>query len=94
MPDAYESSNIWRSTLATQSNDDHEEHRERLRSSYKQFRGSVEPLAGEIGVSMPHFTDHSITHVDALWDTASLILGTVRFTPMDGLRAMRFIPAA
>ncbi|RSM48623.1 ATP-binding protein [Amycolatopsis balhimycina DSM 5908] len=72
----FEQTPLWRHTLAPQSTDDPErEPREHLRSAYLQFRSTVEPLAAEISRSMPMFTDHSITHVDALWDTASLICG-------------------
>ncbi|WP_422736234.1 HD domain-containing protein [Micromonospora sp. WMMD729] len=49
--------------------------REQLRASYLQFRSVVRDLAGEISISMPMFTDHSIDHIDALWDTASLLTG-------------------
>jgi hypothetical protein len=40
-----------------------------------QFRSTVEPLANDIARSMPMFTDHSIHHIDSLWDTASLVCG-------------------
>ena len=49
--------------------------RQSLRWAYLQFRAVVEPLAAEISRSLPMFTDHSIAHADALWDTASLICG-------------------
>ncbi|MCM4077771.1 HD domain-containing protein [Paractinoplanes hotanensis] len=35
----------------------------------------IVPLANEIVLSMPMFTNHSIEHIDALWDTASIICG-------------------
>jgi len=72
----FEQTPLWRRTLALRSTDDPErEPRAHLRSAYLQFRSTVEPLAAEISRSMPMFTDHSIAHVDALWDTASLICG-------------------
>ncbi|MGS2646698.1 HD domain-containing protein [Streptosporangium sp. LJ11] len=40
-----------------------------------QFRSTVEPLANDIAISMPMFTDHSMLHIDSLWDTASLVCG-------------------
>lgn len=76
MVHGFEQTPLWRQTLAPRAGEDPErEPREHLRSAYLQFRSAVEPLAAEISRSMPMFTDHSIAHVDALWDTASLICG-------------------
>jgi len=70
----FERTSLWQRTLGA---DDAEFHRERetLRHAFFQFRETVEPLAGEISRSMPMFTDHSIAHIDALWDVASIICG-------------------
>ncbi|MFJ7214793.1 ATP-binding protein [Amycolatopsis sp. NPDC098790] len=76
MVHGFEQTPLWRHTLAPRTGEDPErEPRAHLRSAYLQFRSAVEPLAAEISRSMPMFTDHSIAHVDALWDTASLICG-------------------
>jgi len=56
--------------------DENNDARERLRASFLQFRKHVEPLAAEVSQSVPGYTDHSIIHCDALWDTASLITGS------------------
>lgn len=73
----FEQTPIWQRALAPQRGDLHAvaKEKERLRSAYLQFRSTVEPLAAEISRSMPMFTDHSIAHADALWDTASLVCG-------------------
>ncbi|SNY60934.1 HD domain-containing protein [Paractinoplanes atraurantiacus] len=71
----YEATPLWRRTLAEIPDDPWHEQREKLRAAYRQFRETVAPLAGEIALSMPMFTDHSIAHIDALWDTASIICG-------------------
>jgi len=71
----FEQTPIWQCALAPQQGDQHAGAKERLRSAYLQFRSTVEPLAAEISRSMPMFTDHSIAHADALWDTASLVCG-------------------
>jgi Histidine kinase-, DNA gyrase B-, and HSP90-like ATPase len=75
MPHAFEQTSLWRRTLAVAPDDPWAGPREALRAAYLQFRSTVEPLAGEIALSMPMFTDHSIAHIDALWDTASIICG-------------------
>jgi Histidine kinase-, DNA gyrase B-, and HSP90-like ATPase len=75
MPHDFELTPLWRRTLAPVPDDPWAAPREALRAAYLQFRSTVEPLAGEIAISMPMFTDHSITHIDALWDTASIICG-------------------
>jgi hypothetical protein len=72
--DDFESTELWMRTLGSRNRDPHAQQREFLRSAYLQFRRAVEPLAGDIAVSMPMFTDHSIAHVDALWDTASVLI--------------------
>ena len=75
MPHDFELTSLWRRTLAPVADDPWAAPREALRAAYLQFRSTVEPLAGEIALSMPMFTDHSIAHIDALWDTASIICG-------------------
>ncbi|MDR7277239.1 HD domain-containing protein [Catenuloplanes atrovinosus] len=72
---SYEASALWRRTLAEVPNDPWHDQRDRLRSAYQQFRRRVVPIAGDIALSMPMFTDHSIDHIDALWKTASIVCG-------------------
>lgn len=71
----YTQSGLWKRTLASVNDDEHAVPRERLRSAFDQFRRHVKPLADEVSQSVPGYTDHSIEHCDALWDTASLIAG-------------------
>jgi hypothetical protein len=75
MSHPFEQTPIWQRALAPAPGDPHAVAKERLRSAYLQFRSTVEPLAAEISHSMPMFTDHSVAHADALWDTASLVCG-------------------
>ncbi|MEU7756801.1 ATP-binding protein [Micromonospora sp. NPDC049171] len=72
---SYEHSPLWRRTLGEVPGDNWAAHRTGLRAAYQQFRSAVAPLANEIVLSMPMFTDHSISHIDALWDTASIVCG-------------------
>ncbi len=75
MPHAFEQTPLWRRTLGECPGDPECEPRQKLRWAYLDFRAAVEPLAAEIVRSLPMFTDHTIAHIDALWDTASLVCG-------------------
>ncbi|WP_327396109.1 HD domain-containing protein [Streptomyces phaeochromogenes] len=72
----YISTTLWQSALAARSGDDsHSEQRERLRTSYLKLRQEASTLLQENARSMPNFTVHDITHVDALWETADIVCG-------------------
>jgi hypothetical protein len=75
MPHAFEQTPLWRRTLGECREDRDQAPRQALRYAYMQFRATVEPLAADIAHSLPMFTDHTIAHIDALWDTASLVCG-------------------
>ena len=69
---------LWKNTLATRPGsepDPHAEQRERLRTSYTELRRKAAVLLEENARSMPDFTVHDISHVDALWETADLVCG-------------------
>ncbi|WP_406486049.1 ATP-binding protein [Streptomyces phaeochromogenes] len=76
---------LWQNTLAARPRgDDHRAQRERLRASYLALRENAAPLLAENARSMPSFTVHDITHVDALWETADIICGEqVTLTPAE-----------
>lgn len=76
MPHAFEQAVLWQQTLASRSGDEHAEDRERLRTAFLRFRAKVEPYAAEIASSMPMFTEHGISHADALWEMAGLVCGS------------------
>lgn len=72
----YQVSRLWGRTLAAPTPvDEAEEYRSKLRFAYQQFREQVQPLANDIALSVPDYTDHGISHADALWDTASMLIG-------------------
>ncbi|MFJ5528681.1 ATP-binding protein [Streptomyces sp. NPDC093261] len=72
----YTSAPLWRDTLAARPGGDiHGEQRERLRTSYVELRRKAAVLLKENEHSMPDFTVHDISHVDALWETADLVCG-------------------
>ncbi|WP_051865617.1 ATP-binding protein [Metabacillus indicus] len=67
-------SNLWKSSIGEELG--HYEHfRIKLISAYENFRKNSMILSAEIARDLPNFTVHDITHIDALWETASLITG-------------------
>ncbi|MFE0473358.1 ATP-binding protein [Streptomyces sp. NPDC058947] len=73
----YTSTSLWRGTLAARPGTDaHASQREQLRTSYTELRRKAADLLQENARSMPGFTVHDISHVDALWETADLVCGT------------------
>ncbi len=82
----FETTTLWRRTLAQQeSGDPSAEPRAELRGAFVQIRSRAETLAAEIVRSLPDLTVHQINHIDALWETASLISGdTYSVNPAEG----------
>lgn len=82
---AVEQSSIWRTTLAQRDSDPQGTDRERLRSSFLNFRDRAGLLALEIAKELPDLTVHDISHLDALWEVASQITGPgFPLTPAEG----------
>ena len=52
--------------LTKREADEHDAARERLRASLAHTRAAAEPIAAQIEQSLPEFTVHDVTHVDAL----------------------------
>jgi hypothetical protein len=71
---AYQHTRLWTNTLAPRPGDPYEQPRTRLRDAYARFRERAALLAGEIARSLPDFTVHGIEHIDALWETAELVM--------------------
>ena len=81
----FENTSIWKNTLATQPEDQYSTERDELRSAYLNFRINIKHLVSRISVDLPDLTIHDISHLDALWDTASLIAGeNFQLTPLEG----------
>ncbi|MDM0470107.1 ATP-binding protein [Clostridium perfringens] len=76
MKNKFENTEIWKKTLCKRDDYDiYEKHRELLRSEFLNFREKAKVLAGEISRVLPEFTVHDIKHIDALWESASLMVG-------------------
>jgi hypothetical protein len=82
---SFETTRLWRSTLAQRGeNDEFKDPRERLRAAYLSFRTRGAFLAGEIARDLPDYTVHDISHLDALWHMGDLIAGpTINLTPSE-----------
>ena len=71
----FEQTSIWQKTLGKQLEaDNYEKNREFLRVEFENFREKAKLLASEIARVLPEFTVHDITHIDALWETAELVV--------------------
>lgn len=66
---------LWKSTLAERQNDEHSDKREELRAALIKFRENAATLVGRISSALPGLTQHDVTHLDALWEKADLIIG-------------------
>ncbi len=53
----------------------HEEKTEYFFQALESFRARVTPLVATVSHFLPGFTDHSIEHLDALWEMADLVAG-------------------
>src|SRR5262245_51940466 len=85
LPPDIENSRLWRETLATQPNDPFAAHRERFRTVFPSFRERAGHLASQIRQDCPLLTVHDLTHLDALWEIASIIVGEkYALTPTEG----------
>src|SRR5260370_37258442 len=82
---AFETSRLWRLSLAPQAEPDKfAEVRESLRSAYMKFSERAALLAAEIACDLPDYTVHDVTHIDSLWHLADLIAGEdVSLTPTE-----------
>ena len=68
----YKNTTTWNKILGDQQNNTEEINR--LIVEYEKFRNNVALLAEEISSFLPDFTVHNITHIDALWEMADIIL--------------------
>lgn len=72
----YENTSLWQSSLGKRlGNDQHFKERDFFRVNYESLREKARCLGGEINRTLPEYTVHDITHLDALWEMASLICG-------------------
>lgn len=67
---------LWAVSLGLKDADQEiERKRELLRSVLLRFRERASVITARIAATFPDLTVHDVTHLDALWETASLIAG-------------------
>ena len=80
----YQCTYLWETTLAEKA-DVNEPQRKVLRESYEKARDNISTFLSKIHHDFPHLTLHDISHIDSLWETASVIIGVnYPISPMEG----------
>ena len=80
-----ETSELWRRGFREADTDP---HIQRLVTSLRSVRANAQSLTSRIASSLPDLTIHDISHLDALWDVASIVVG--RDFPLNPLEAYVF----
>jgi hypothetical protein len=71
-----EKTSLWAASLGSKDADQEvERKKELLRSVLLRFREHASVVTSRIAATFPDLTVHDVTHLDALWETASLIAG-------------------
>jgi hypothetical protein len=73
--DPFRNTALWQVTLEARPGDPDIEARGRLRESFLDLRHRAASLVTRIAADIRDLTVHDITHLDALWETATLIAG-------------------
>lgn len=75
---------LWRQAFLTPRLDSTTEEQEFFRAQYVSIRERAAQLVSRIAVDLPGMTVHDISHLDALWDTASSVAeGAVSVNPAE-----------
>lgn len=75
---------LWRQAFLTPRSDSTTEEQEFFRTQYLSIRERAAQLVSRIAVDLPGMTIHDISHLDALWDTASAVAeGAVNINPAE-----------
>jgi Histidine kinase-, DNA gyrase B-, and HSP90-like ATPase len=64
---------LWRKAFIETRTDSSKDEQAFFRQNLEEMREHVKPLVARIMRDMPGYTVHDITHLDALWETASLV---------------------
>lgn len=75
---------IWRQAFEIPRSDSPTEEQNYFRTQYLSIRDRSAQLVSRIGVDIPGLTVHDMSHLDALWDTASAVAeGAVNVNPAE-----------
>ena len=75
MPSIANQNPLWRAAFAFRSGDEHSDARHRLENSLLRMSESVEQLLKMVPSDCKGLTLHDISHLDAVWEMASMIAG-------------------
>lgn len=73
MPLTFENTWLWRTAFVEPFDGSSQEEQRFFKAQFLAMRELVEPLVARVMRDMPGYTVHDITHLDALWETASLV---------------------
>lgn len=80
----FEHTATWSNTLG-RVNSDNQADINKLKEVFLSFRSKVSILAAEVSRSLPGYTVHDISHIDALWEMADCICGdNYELNPLEG----------
>lgn len=71
----FQHSTLWRSGFETPVPEAFRECRDHLKNEFLHFRSRAKVLVEQIPQDIQGLTVHDISHLDALWETASLVAG-------------------
>ena len=75
---------LWRQAFQTPRSDSTTDEQEFFKTQYLSIRERAAQLVSRIAVDLPGMTVHDISHLDALWDTASSVAeGAVNVNPAE-----------
>ena len=80
----FETTWLWRQAFIESREDCANEKQQSFENEYLKIRERVAHLVSRIAKDLPEMTVHDISHLDALWDTASLVAeGAVDVNPVE-----------
>lgn len=79
---------LWRTAFPNDTAEEFKANKEELRDQLRKFRAAVKSIVARIESQLPGLTIHDISHLDALWETASVVAGPDY--PMNPLEAFVF----
>jgi hypothetical protein len=75
---------LWRQAFMNPRSDSSPEEQEFFRGEYLSVRERAAQLVSRIAADLPGMTVHDISHLDALWDTASSVAeGAINVNPAE-----------
>jgi hypothetical protein len=81
----YQESKLWKQTFEEPRADSGLEEQKFFQTQYQLLRDKASMLVASIEADVPGLTVHDISHLDALWDMASLLAGkSIELNPAEG----------